>query len=383
MSQLSCASTSSTVPYEIIENHEPSFIKELSIVNDLYFENSSVSVQCEDSEFNVNDESDCESYFSDENVNDDDDDDCYYDAIDVQIEPTKHDDSEYIQFSKFQNDTCGCQLYGRPCSQILNERDVRNYRESCKEMTNSELDLIIKAQILSQRKSSSTMSNVETDTKRHKPKKRERSNQLYFFKGQRICRASFCFLHGISKSKLQRIAESVDKDGMCSRVHGNSNKLPSNSLSFEEKENIKNFISAYARDNALPLPGRLPNFKQGCVLLLPSDQGVYDIHLKYEEAAKLSGMRSISLKTFRRIWNDLCPHIALAKPATDLCQKCQVYANEISKGGRLDDDGKSKLLAEYDKHITATKIQRDFYRNQLSDSKTVYAGLTDLQRETG
>jgi len=160
MSQLSCASTASTVPYEIIENHEPSFIEELSIVNDLYFENASVSVQCEDSEFNVNDESDCESYFSDENVNDDDDDDCYYDAIDVQIEPTKHDDSEYIQFSKFQNDTCGCQLYGRPCSQILNEQDVRNYRESCKEMTNSELDLIIKAQILSQRKSSSTMSNV-------------------------------------------------------------------------------------------------------------------------------------------------------------------------------------------------------------------------------
>ena len=94
-------------------------------------------------------------------------------------------------------------------------------------------------------------------------------------------------------------------------------------------------------------------------------------------------MRSISLKTFRRIWNDLCPHIALAKPATDLCQKCQVYANEISKGGRLDDDDKSKLLAEYDSHITATKLQRDFYKNQLSVSKTIYAGLTDLQRETG
>jgi len=229
MSQLSCASTAITVPFEILENHEPSFIEELNIVNDLYFENSSVSVQCEDSEYNVNDESDCESYFSDENVNDDDDDDddeCYYDAVDVQIEPTKHDNSEYIQFSKFQNDTCGCQLYGTPCSQTLNEQDVRSYRESCKEMTNSELDLVIKAQLLSQRKSSSSMSNVETDTKRHKPKKRERSHQLYFFQGQRICRASFCFLHGISKSKLQRIAESVDKDGMCSRVHGNSNKLP-------------------------------------------------------------------------------------------------------------------------------------------------------------
>jgi len=58
MSQLSCASTASTVPFEI-ENHGPSFIEELNIVNDLYFENASVSVQCEDSDFNVNDESDC------------------------------------------------------------------------------------------------------------------------------------------------------------------------------------------------------------------------------------------------------------------------------------------------------------------------------------
>jgi len=111
MSQLRCAITASKVPFEIIENHEPSFIEELNIVNDLYFENASVSFQCWDSELNyVNYESDCESYFSDENNNDNDEDDCYYDAIDVHKEPPKHDDSEYIQFSKFQKDASNCMV---------------------------------------------------------------------------------------------------------------------------------------------------------------------------------------------------------------------------------------------------------------------------------
>jgi len=45
--------------------------------------------------------------------------------------------------------------------------------------------------------------------------------------------------------------------------------LPSKSLSFEERENVKDFISAYARDNVLPLPGRLPNYKQGRVFFCP------------------------------------------------------------------------------------------------------------------
>jgi len=52
-------------------------------------------------------------------------------------------------------------------------------------------------------------------------------------------------------------------------------------------------------------------------------------------------------------------------------------------GGNLDDDGKGKLLPEYNSHITAAKFQRDFYRKQLFDSKTIYADLTDIQKETG
>lgn len=78
-------------------------------------------------------------------------------------------------------------------------------------------------------------------------------------------------------------------------MHGNSHMLPSKSRSFMERQNVKVFITAYARDNVLPLPGRLSNYKQRRVFFCHPDQGLNDILVKYEEATTFDGMRSISL----------------------------------------------------------------------------------------
>jgi len=105
------------------------------------------------------------------------------------------------------------------------------------------------------------MRNVETDTNRQKPKNRERFHQLYFFQGPRLCIIPFSVWN--KKNKLQKIAESVDNDGISSRVHGNLHMLPSKSLSFEERENVKDFISAYARDNVLPFQADCQTINRG------------------------------------------------------------------------------------------------------------------------
>lgn len=193
-------------------------------------------------------------------------------------------------------------------------------------MSREELDIVIKVELFSHRRTGS-----HTEAKEHKTKERQRPYQEFFFNGNRICRATFCFIHGIGRKKLQAIAQSLDKEGLSARVHESVGKPNKNALDYNDRERIRNFLCKYATDNALPLPGRLPNFKKANVLLLPSDKTTADIHKMYEDVARDMKYRSISLRTFQRTRHDLCPRIVLAKPCTDLCQKCQDFAERISR----------------------------------------------------
>ncbi len=58
--------------------------------------------------------------------------------------------------------------------------------------------------------------------------------------------------------------------GLDSRVHGNSKRLPANTLTFKDKENVKKFLCDYAQANAILLPGRIPGYKRDDLQLLPS-----------------------------------------------------------------------------------------------------------------
>jgi hypothetical protein len=146
---------------------------------------------------------------------------------------------------------------------------------------------------------------------------------------------------------------------------------------------IKTFLVKYAADNALPLTGRLPNYKICQVLLLPSDKTSVDIHSEYEKVAVAMKYRSISLRTFQRQWHDLCPHIVITKYCTDLCQKCQEFACRISKSGNITEEGKELLLTEYNKHVPLAKEQRDYYRAQVKLSKDNYMDLSDALKQSG
>jgi len=142
-------------------------------------------------------------------------------------------------------------------------------------------------------------------------------------------------------------------------------------------------LCKYATDNALPLPGRLPNFKKANVLLLPSDKTTADIHKMYEDVARDMKYRSISLRTFQRTWHDLCPHIVLAKPCTDLCQKFQDFAERISRSGNLTEEEKENLLKNYNDHVSLAKEQRDFYRQQCQISRQNYLDLPNELKQQG
>ncbi len=64
-------------------------------------------------------------------------------------------------------------------------------------------------------------------------------------------------------------------------MHGNRKRKPWNAARFEDKERALTFITNYADVHALPLPGRLPRFKDYNVMLLPSETTKASVYREY------------------------------------------------------------------------------------------------------
>ena len=295
--------------------------------------------------------------------------------IPIDLEKRNIDILEEEVVLKFQTESCGCiELHGSPCSNIIDHEELISYRQRCTEMSSSEKDICIKSQLFMHRHK-----GVTTQGNGKKAKVRQRAAQDYFFMGVQVCRALFCFAHNISRNTLGSIAKSLDEIGITPRTHKNTNKLPAHSLSYVQREQIKSFICEYATENALPLPGRLPNLPKSTVLLLPSDKKVADIHDVYNESALQTGYRPVCLKTFRNLWNQLCPHIQISKPSTDLCHECQKYSVLLSESGKLNDVQKQDLLDKYGLHVCSAQGQRTHYKDQTAKSKVFFANSNTVE----
>ena len=70
--------------------------------------------------------------------------------------------------------------------------------------------------------------------------------------------------------RFKGIKASYLANGVTTRVHGNTNRLPHNALTFVEIKNVVRFINSYADIHAILLPGRIPGFKRDDLQLLPS-----------------------------------------------------------------------------------------------------------------
>ena len=371
MDLLSQSSTSSTIPPDIIDGQDEDFIDEIDRVNNLYFGNVA----------SIDDESTLQQPQSSNDTNCDDSDEENNVGTEsvVETELRETDLSEQTLQSNFQNKTCGCvRLYGKPCSSKVDWNSLIDYRNHCLETSHSELDLIIKVQLFHHRRRVGEM----TESKKHPSKEREKPRQEYFFNGLQVCRVTFAFADGVNRKKIDSIAHSLDSDGLVPRTHGNTGKSPKHALTLQDVENIKQFLICYGNKYGLPLPGRLPNHRDSKVVLLPSDKTKADIHQDYLNAAG-DTYRKVCLSEFKTIWLEQCPYTLIVKPASDLCHKCQSFVRGISNSGNLTEEEKVEKLTEYKDHLDKAKSQRDQYRDQCEEAKTVFTSLDEEKRSRG
>ena len=196
-----------------------------------------------------------------------------------------------------------------------------------------------------------------------------RSSIKYQFGGMQICKTAFLFRYALGARRLKNLISHYDEKGLSLRVHKNTRKRPHNRTDSEDVEKIKGFIEQFADSHAMPLPGRLPTHKDYRVMLLPSDMSKSAVYRSYAKACESEQSSCISRRTFVTIWNELCPHIAAMKPATDLCYTCQQNANLLIKAANMPESIKSQRLQDAQKYLDLARVQRQQYNVQCATAK--------------
>ena len=201
---------------------------------------------------------------------------------------------------------------GVQCSRNFSEETVMSNLNNCLELTAAELDLVV-------------LANIQVFSRdEYIGGKRSRSSRFnYQYRSILICKEMFLHLYGISDSRLHRLKEHYDKYGIFLRTHGNTKRLPSNTLPQLVTENVHNFLANYVEEIAIVLFGRIPGFKSDEVKVLPSSETKMSVWRAYTSTCEASGVQAVSYSKFAELWQQFHPHVVVSKPMTDLCLTCQ------------------------------------------------------------
>ena len=141
---------------------------------------------------------------------------------------------------------CSCTLgkLGTSCSKQLSRCLIESTRQDCLDLTRNELDLIILSQIHSHQSIGDVGSASHHATR-----------STFYIHGLQLCLTTYLYVHCISRKCYQNLVKHYHEHGLSPRVHGNTKCLPANSLSTEDRDYLKTFVTNYARAHGIPLPG--------------------------------------------------------------------------------------------------------------------------------
>ena len=300
---------------------------------------------------------------SDDEDADEDDNFDYKDDEDVELMEVHMTERAKVQ--KFYAETCKCKLgpEEKACSLTLTLDDFVDSRNNCKELSSTELDLVLLGTI------QSSLNCSETSNSGRVEKNRQHARMAYFYHGKTICMKTFLFLHGIHNNRLYSLVRHYRKNGLTLRVHGNAKRLPSSASSAETVEQVVKFIKNIAEEQAFLLPGRVPGFKRIDVKLLPSNLTKHGLWRRYADISASMGQVSVGYSKFCDLWNQLCPFILIMRPATDLCWTCQRNNNKIHRTANLPEAEKAEAVRTQQKHLRLASGEQEHYKSCCEESK--------------
>ena len=250
-----------------------------------------------------------------------------------------HEDGEDGKIANFVASGCNCN-HGegkKPCHTQFTATQYRHSRDECRDLARDELDLVVMGQL-----QALTKRDTMTQKERARNKDRVQTSTVYQFGGHKVCLKTFCFLHSISKSKLDAIRKSWMENGLRPRKHGNA--IPRNATKLTDLENVVRFINHYAENNAILLPGRIPGYKRDDIQLLPSSITKKEVWQLYQQSAtEMAGTKAVCYSLFCRLWRQPTPHVVITKPMSDLCWTCQKNSTMIMRAHNQPVEEKSEV----------------------------------------
>lgn len=118
----------------------------------------------------------------------------------LDLRPSDVAENHFVE--EFMSHGCSCKRWGgKACSLQFTEEYVTEIRMSLKELTTSELDLVIMGQLIAFTKTGNTTSN-----NKHIPQERKRGHTTYYHQGKVVCQDVFRLLHGIGMKRLKNVS---------------------------------------------------------------------------------------------------------------------------------------------------------------------------------
>lgn len=267
---------------------------------------------------------------------------------------------------------------GEPCYNTLDQDKVTEIRDNMKALTDYERDLILLG-ILSTGMNQSTMTCSQ---KRSKQTERQRQRTVYCIEGKRVCRETFKYVHAISQDKLSAVITHYKENGLTPRYKKSGGRRKARVLNYNDIVRVVSFITNFAEEHALVLPGRVPGFKRFDIKLLPSIYTKISVFRLYKSAMDEQGDRAVKISSFRQLWRTLVPYIVRTRPLTDLCWECQRNNRAVYQSANLSDEEKAVRLKKQEEHLLHVTRERSLYRTQVEDSKRVLSEHPHLKLAT-
>src|SRR6218665_1286319 len=262
----------------------------------------------------------------------------------------------YLNLCRFIIFSCDCQHNdGKPCHKLFSLENKVSRRTDMANMTSREQMLILLGKL-------SCTINLSPKTCRSKQaigsqKERDHQRTTYLIEGNTVSRKAFKFLHAVSQNRLTALLKWYREHGLVPKEKRSGGRNSDRPFSFHDIQRTVAFMTNYAEDHALVLPGRVPGFKREDVKLMPSSETKIQLFEAYCAAMTQSGFRVMSQSVFRDTWLKLTPFILTARPTTDLCWTCQKNNILIYRGANIPEQEKCARLKQQEKHLTIVHLE--------------------------
>jgi len=183
-------------------------------------------------------------------------------------------DSDELQtIRNFLSNGCGCQFGPKMqhCSSEFSFSDVLESHANCSQLSKKKLDLIVLSHL---------HCHLHRDEVKGRKQKRTACN--FYFMGRQICKKTYLFLHAVGRERYSNLCEHYRAFGLTLRVHGNKGRLPKKTCSFEATKQVSTFISNYAEEHTLVLPGCVPGVLMCDFCLLTCQKLLFGVFIQLQ-----------------------------------------------------------------------------------------------------